>query len=347
MTTPETRTAIERRIRDFDVSALLDLLRYLGYPDGALRRAGHFTVTPQPTWLDAIQFGEDQASSGGPTAPHAKDITIVGNLGLRSCRSPLPSYFGELMEDPDIQEPLAELLEFLDDRLLERRFASYRPDRDPSVFPSFPDTKSDFLSLGGLRSPAALHWLFHKVFPELRITVRRAPHDHRAAAPDIRLGKARLGSAALGGLAIVSVRSLEVTLIAEGRMSCIPGVPWVDVVSERLTRLVFPALRDTGVQLMVALLLLDRGAQARLDGGTLETRSYVGYDPFRRRRMPRPGFRRATRRNRGLMRARKRRPSPPRRIRRSWLRRLFAQRVVRAKAQRVIVFSGPIPFIQT
>jgi hypothetical protein len=324
---------LERRIRGFDVSALLDLLHFLGYPSAALRRSGHPTTTAQPTWLHSIALPEGGASG---------EIRLFANLGLQSGRSPLPDYFRKVMEDPDIGEPLAELLDFLDDRLLERRFASYRTERDPTIFPDFPAAKRDILALGAPRSPAALHWLFRKVFPELRITVRRAPREIDTLAPNARLGLGSLGSASLGGRARVPVHSLEVTLLAEHRLSAIPGpdgpLPWFDVAQQRINELVFPALRGSGTTLSVALLLLDSSAQARLDGGTPETRSQLGYDPLRRRVPPYLGFL-------GLRPRRERSFGPGRFARRglALLRRLLARPVSRGKAAKLQLFLGPIP----
>ena len=182
-------------------------------------------------------------------------------------------------------EPLRELVDLLDDRLLERRFASYAPERDPSIFPDEPQggsptawlaAKRDLLTLTALRSPSALHWLFAKVYPELRVTVRRAPQDRWIDTPDVRLGTAELGKAALGGLARLPIRGVEVTLLCPHRLSPLLARtpdggeaprPWAEVAEERLESLVFPVLRATGLQLAVMLLLLDGEAEIRLDGG--------------------------------------------------------------------------------
>jgi len=166
--------------------------------------------TPQPSWLEAIAFGP-------PDAPRA--ATVFANLGLSSCRSPLPDYLRRLTLDPDVRDPLGELLSLLDDRLLERRFASYRPEGDRGIFPDWAGTKRDMLCLGALRSPAALHWLFQAIYPELRVTVLRAPQDHSMPAPDARLGTAALGMAALSGRAVVPVRALEVRIACQDDLS--------------------------------------------------------------------------------------------------------------------------------
>jgi hypothetical protein len=270
---------IARRIRDFDVSALLLLLAEIAPPGSpyALRRRGHPASTPQPAWLESIDFGP------GDAPPAA---SVAANLGLMSCRSPLPDYLRGLALDPDVRDPLAELLSLLDDRLLERRFASYRPEGDPGVFPDWAGTKRDMLSLGALRSPAALCWLFQAIYPELRVTVERTPQDHSMPAPDARLGAAALGAAALSGWAVVPVRALEVRIACREHLSPLrdaKGVRrhWAAVALERLHAHVFPVLRGAGVHLTVWLLVLDEAARARIQGARSLEQSYLSYEPVR------------------------------------------------------------------
>lgn len=288
----ELEPRIEERIRAFDVTALLQLLEEMGYRPDQIGRAGHPAESPQPAWLDSIRFRHHHHLG--------QAATVFANLGLASCRTPLPAYFREFKGQPDVDDPLGELFDLLDDRLLERRFASYAPERDRKIFPdeggpggrasprnTWLEAKRDLLTLTALRSPSALHWLFAKVYPELRVTVRRAPQDRRIATPEVRLGVSPIGLAALGGEARLPVRGLEVTLLCEHRLAPILDadqvpLPWVRVAEERLEALIFPVLRETGVQLEVSLLLLDRGAAARLDGeaARVDELSYVGYDPL-------------------------------------------------------------------
>lgn len=331
---------IEERIRDFDVSALLLLLAEIA-PDVpyALRRAGYPASAPRPSWLEAITFGPKDAP---PSA------AVAANLGLSSCRAPLPDYFRELSRDPDVNGALGELLSVLDDRLLERRFASYRPEGDPGIFPSFPGTRRDVLCLGALRSPAALHWLFHKIYPELRVNVRRLPQAHTMPAPDARLGAASLGLAALGGRAVVPVRALEVRLVCHDHLSPHLGAAgvrahWAALAAERLRAHVFPVLRGAGVHLTVWLLVLDDEARARLRDAELPEPSYLGYEPLRRTRVR---FRVRLRLRRGAAVRRVRRPRrfrplrrSPRAVSRTRVNRLFAP----PPPARVLIFAGPVP----
>jgi hypothetical protein len=272
---------IAKQIRKFDVSALLLLLDELAGESEpyVVHRAGHPASTPQPSWLQTIEFETEDAR---------RTARIAANLGLSSCRSPLPDYLRGLTLDPDVRDPLGELLSLLDDRLLERRLASYRPEGDPGIFPDWAGTKRDMLSLGALRSPAALCWLFRAIYPELRVTVERMSQDHSMPAPDARLGTASLGAAAISGRAVVPVRALEVRIACQDRLSPLQttaGIQrhWAAVALERLHAHVFPVLRGAGVHLTVWLLVLDEGARARIQSPTRIEKSYLSYEPMRGR----------------------------------------------------------------
>lgn len=287
----ELEQAIEARGRSFDVTSLLLLLEEIGIDPAAVRRAGFPAPSPQPTWIDAVTFSGHHRRHGHRHPP-SRGVSLSVNLGLQSCRSPLPAYFRGFATDPEVAEPLGELLALLDDQLLERRFAAYAPERDPGVFPAgapgrsrWPEAQRDLLALTALRSPSALHWLFAKVFPELRVTVRRAPQSRWVETPEVRLGAAELGVAALGGPARLPVQGMEVVLIAGARLSHLPDPggprPWPGVVEERLSALIFPPLRETGLSLEVTLLILDEEAEAHLDRDREGLPSWVGVDPLR------------------------------------------------------------------
>ncbi|WP_437509750.1 hypothetical protein [Sorangium sp. So ce1099] len=304
--TPEERNArrLERRLMQaastFDVAALLELLEHLGRREGSVQLLAHSTSAPQPTWVHAVELRPGGAK-------------ITANLGLLSCRSPLPDYFrqhlpprsgrrarphsaatgGAIERDSAVEEPLRALLRLIDDRLLERRFASYRPERDARVVPDWGAWKRDQLSLTALRSTSTLQWLFQKVYPELRVTVRRAPGAERVPTEPTRIGSAVMGRAALGGQAVLPGRGIEVTLISEDRLSPITDppaspwpdertpVPWAELAERRLREQIFPVLRGTGARLVVALLVLDREAVARVaEPFEPERWSHLGYDPL-------------------------------------------------------------------
>ncbi|MGK3983869.1 hypothetical protein WME99_12575 [Sorangium sp. So ce136] len=282
----DLRDSIKARIQEFDVVALILLLEELGFDRAHIRYLGNFTSTPQPRLLDSIDFqGEDephplrrpidvQRLEGRGKRAEEIDVTVTLNLGLVSNRSPLPSYFQELLADPDYAEPLAALLDLLDGGLLRERIDSFRPERARKLVPDWGRMKRDMLRLTCLRAPSTLRWLFQQIFPELGVVVRRAPARRPMRVPSVCLGSARMGTAAFGGEAEVQVYGLEVTLICDDPESY-AGEPWPVEAKARLKEQAFPALRGAGVHLTVVLLMHERASSARFNDA-----SYVGYNPL-------------------------------------------------------------------
>lgn len=259
------RERIRARIRSFDATALLDLLVHLGYGPADVAFRAHESSAPQPSLLHAIDFA-DGSSEHGPR------VTITVNVGLASCRSPLPSYFAGLLADMDIGEPLRELLDLLDHALIRDRLIGERPDR--MFGPSWDQVRRDFLALAGLCSPTGVDWLFRHAFPELDVLVRRGTAAHAMPSDGVRIGAARLGGCAFGSRSLVPVRDLHVTLRCLESLSP-AGVPWLHEAQARLRAQVFPVLGTSRLQLTVALLLCDDSMVAQLDA-----ESPVGYAPL-------------------------------------------------------------------
>jgi hypothetical protein len=259
------RERIRDRIRSFDAAALLDLLAHLGYKPAEIAFRAHESSGPQPTLLHAIDFA-DSASGHGPR------VTITVNVGLASCRSPLPSYFAGLLADMDIGEPLRELLDLLDHALIRDRLVGERPERGFGA--SWDQVRGDFLALAGLCAPTGVDWLFRHVFPELDVLVRRGTAAHAMPSDGVRIGSARLGGCAFGSRSLVPVRDLHVTLRCRESLSP-AGVPWLHEAQERLRAQVFRALGTSRLHLTVALLLCDDSMVAQLDAA-----SPVGYAPL-------------------------------------------------------------------
>lgn len=261
---------IVARIRDFEVTALLDLLTTLGYGADNIVFRGHLAVGPQPSLLHAITF---------PPRPHGaharSEVIITVNLGLASCRSPLPSYFQRFLANLNTRDPVLELLETLDSSLLHERLTCDRPER---VLPTWPSTQRNVLRIFGLDSPLGLRWLFLRVFPELGVHVQRIHDAQLLPYHGARLGASKLGACSFGDRTRVGVHDMEVTLICEDS-TYQAGVPWIREGERRLRLTILPLLDELCMTLTVAFILLDRSNVARI-GPT----SYAGYDP-----MGRPG----------------------------------------------------------
>jgi hypothetical protein len=309
------------RARDFEIGPLLDLLATMGYRPGDVCFRGHLTKAPQPTLLHSIEFTDAEGTIAGPApssgpsvelgsitelaaeapvgagrrgaevAPAAgatraggprSQVTVTVNLGLLSCRSPLPSYFQHLLRDAWIGEPLLELLQILDRSLLRARLTCDRPER---LVARWDELASDLVRLHGLDSLVGLSWLFRHVFSDLPVTVTRTPEQLRVPYSSARLGSSKLGSACFGAVARIDVHDFQVTLRCEESLLR-PGVPWLHEVERRLRTIVFPTLEPVCMNLTIVLELADNGAVAALsDGPGPRPDSYLGVSPLGGRRV--------------------------------------------------------------
>src|SRR5262249_20634339 len=132
-------------------------------------------------------------------------VTVTLNLGQGSATSPLPSYFLELLADPSVGPALAGLLGVADHRLLGDRVDALRPEASPRLLRRPHGLREDALALARPASPITARWIFAAVYPELGVTVRRAPVRRFLPADGLRLGFAALGRAAFGDEAEVMV----------------------------------------------------------------------------------------------------------------------------------------------
>ena len=257
-----TQARIRARIRDFDIPALLDLLVWLGYrPDDISYRA-HVSASPQPTLIHDIAFAR---RNGRDT------VELTLNLGLLSCRSPLPSYFTALLTHVDTADALRELIGFLNQSLLQARCRSYRPERFTAAWPR---VKQDILELTGPSSPAEVHAIVGKIFPELDVSVSRGVGERDVRVGDPRVGLAILGDCAFGSYIKAPAPGLRVTLRTRERESP-AGIPWRAEAHRRLNQYVLPLLRDATLHLLVELMFLVEDKVLQLDGD-----SSIGYEPF-------------------------------------------------------------------
>ncbi|MEM9492858.1 MAG: type VI secretion system baseplate subunit TssG [Myxococcota bacterium] len=257
------RRILTERARDFDFTALLVALRTLGHDASTVRFRGHPSVSPQPTLIHAIEFTDD--SDGGSV------VTVTVNLGLRSCRSPLPTYFRRYLADADIQDALIEILDMLDEHLIRARCLASAPD---FMHKEWEGAIRDLRYINRLDTPAALHSLFSRAFPELSCTVRHATTQTTVATEQPRLGHTRLGDGGLGSRATVPISGFEVLLICHDPDS-VTSRPWPREIQHRMRGSILPLLSDTGAHLNVSFIQSKRVGSARLDAA-----SHMGYSPL-------------------------------------------------------------------
>lgn len=203
---PDFEARVRARIREFDVTALLELLRARGYSDVTFR--GSMTNRFRPTLLEAIEFVHE---AGGEAPP---SVILTANLGLMAPQSPLPAYFDQLLDHGDIDEDMSEFLSLFDHPLLSQRFAALRPRNDPGLLPHWAETERDLLRILDVRSRSTLDWLFRLAYPELGVIVRRRSSAQRIPVPNIHVGTSQVGMSAFGGAALADVMGFTVRLVA-------------------------------------------------------------------------------------------------------------------------------------
>ena len=259
---------IAAKICGFDAVALLQLLEELGVTPLQIRYRGHRSSIPQPTLLHKIKFSWDfKPGKQG-------HVVIKVNLGLVSCRSPLPSYLLAMLKDEERGELLRKVLDFLDNKLVGERLASFRPELDRRLVPDWDHLRSDMLGLTSKLTTSRLHWIFQLIYPQIGVCVRRVPMIRSMEAPEVQLGSGKIGAAVFGGEAAVSVHGLEVTLICEDPLTYTLD-PWTVEARRRLVEQVYPVLCETGIHLTVVLLFLERAADAAFD-----EKSHLDYSPL-------------------------------------------------------------------
>lgn len=260
---------IKARIKEFEPTALVDLLLALGYPLEALEFRAHQSFTPLPWIVHDIEFPRRYGDLDDELR-----VTIMVNVGLLSCRSPLPSYMLRLAQRGVEAYAIIELLDTLDRSLLHTRMTCSRATRSVRAWR---EAQRNFLDCINLNSVFGLQWLCQQVFPELGVIVRRTGNEHELDAIGARLdGLSKLGECSFGSRARVGVQELELLLICEDTQYD-ETRPWILVGKQRLRDYVFPLLDEVCVTLTVSFVLLDRGGRARLSQAPP---SYVGYDPM-------------------------------------------------------------------
>jgi hypothetical protein len=266
MTGETLEERISRCARDFDVGALVTLLR-AKFPERRLRFRSDPSMSPRPTPVQEIEFTPDS-------------VLVTLNIGLFSSTTPLPSYFYEWLSGPSPVRGLDAILGVLDDQLLRDRSEGAAVAKSPRLLARAAGVRRNLFQLARPASASTLRWLFARLFPELGISVVRAGVHRALSIDEVRLGHARLGHAAMGGEADVLTPGYDVFL-ATGESTTWRGEPWPHEARRRLQASVFPALADCAVDLRI--FLCDFEGSSRL---SLIRSSTFGFDPLKRADSP-------------------------------------------------------------
>jgi hypothetical protein len=259
-----TEEKIAEQIHRYDLAALIEDLRALGYNDESIEFRSNQTRRHQASLVEAVEFVREP----GPRA------VVTVNLGLLGPQSVLPAYFQKVL-DHGTESSLAAFLNFFSHRLIRADLLGMFPERDPRLFASFDKTRRQLLSLLGLRSPSTTHWLFQSVFPELEVAIRRTILQRPVRTRGMVIGAWTLGDGSvMGGLAMAPVSAIGVRLFCDEPVTG-DGQPWARAANERLHGELFPIVRSHGLFMEVALVFRDQSTFM-----VLAPEQFLGYEPL-------------------------------------------------------------------
>lgn len=260
----QMRELIVAKATQFSLGALHDALRSIGYGDEEIEFRSHATTTHQDSVVAAVQFFD---------VPRRR-VVVTLNLGLMAPQSLLPSYFQRVLAH-QTEDSLSGFLNFLSHHLLGELVQGQFPERDPSLFASWPDTLDQLRSLLGIRTLSTVHFLFEQFFPELGVSVSRLVMTKTMRARGVHLGEWKTGDGAvLGAIAETPVFGISVRLFSDEAVTG-TGKPWAEEAVTRLLQRLFPLLSKRGVHLEVMLILRDQRNHM-----ILAPKQYLGYAPL-------------------------------------------------------------------
>jgi hypothetical protein len=254
---------VEERAREFEASALMQVLGELGYADRDIILRSRFGYSRPHSLIHAVEFER---------LPKRRVLVTV-NLGLLVGDTPLPSYISRIIENSP--ERMVPFFEYFDHVILRSRIRSFWPERDPELGANWNDTRRSMSKLVRLDSPAMGHWLFRRIYPELEVAVRRQPSRRTIPTEPVVLGKASIGDgSALGGVTDVLCGGLAATLVATEPLSP-RGQPWQEEAARRVRELILPQILDSDMSLSVTLVIRDRPSHLQLSPS-----SFLGMQPL-------------------------------------------------------------------
>lgn len=279
--------AFERRVtqraRDFDLPALLRLLAAQGYARERTFLQSHPGSHSARSLVESVKFWSrhDIGSFSAPDAQSASDyVTITLNIGLWGGHGLLPSYFQGILETSPDPDRMLSFFRFFEHKLLDNYARAISPETDGLVFEDWGRTKRALLHALGTASMSTLHWLFHSLFPEFIVEVRRMAQPEHNQSFGARTGSSRLdGTAVVGHVFETVAPGFAVRLFAADEYHD-HGERWYDLVRARLSRTLMPLLRPFRLPLQVELDLPHRTSAviSKTSAPTREGYSVLGYD---------------------------------------------------------------------
>lgn len=248
------------RRHDFDLVALVRLLRAHGFKPGQIRYQSHRELGSACSVVVDVLFSFSLDPATRYEAALSDRVTITVQLGLLGGQGLLPGYFDDALRDSDEPEHMLAFLRFFDHRLIEGYLRHVMPEDDQRLFTDLPKLRSTLRSLLQLRSISSLHWLFQQVFPELGVRVARHSLPAQKGGFGAQTGQSRLnGGAVLGPHYEAESAGLAVRLSARHEHHD-HGERWHELALVRLQTRILPYLAPLALPLLVELELPHRAA---------------------------------------------------------------------------------------
>lgn len=260
-------TDLETRIADniwrFDPFSLLILLAHLGYRPEDIGFCSHFSNASQSRLVEMIKFHQQP-----------RKVVIYLNLGLLGGQSTLPNYLFNQIDNETVEaEQFAQFFGYFDDRLLRRFLLAVYPELNQSLIKNWEAQKRATLFTMNIDTVTTMHWLFQQVFPELQVRVEKETLIRQVILNAPILGKCRLGhQTVFGKRKRLPIPGKRITLITDEN-SFTNGRPWTQEINARLQSLVFPVMRQMGINIELWLVIRSQGSALRLS-----PTSYLGYE---------------------------------------------------------------------
>lgn len=263
----ELEDKVSKRIHEFDILSLLQLLISMNYSPEEITFRSHNSICSQPGLIHGIEFRREPV----------REAVITMNMGLLGAQSPLPAYFRKKMENDVAGERLfIDFIGYFDHHLIRDYICNIYPEINRFFFPDWELTKRRYLQILNLKSLSTLHWLFQTVFPEIGVRIENAVLSSEVQTQPVRLGRTVLGTdAVFGNKTSVALHGRRVTFYSDEEMTD-TRVPWPKEIKNRLEDLIFPVLQPTGINLEISLILKSQKRWVRLHSET-----YLGYDRIR------------------------------------------------------------------
>lgn len=263
---PEVSDVLKARIkakaRSFEITALINLLLYLGYSLNNMTFDGYHGMESQPSLVKEISFEPD----GG--------VRIVLFLGLAGANTTLPMYFFAMVEKGLVDaRHFHDLITFLDNILLKKWVIALSPE----TYLASNRREAWLHAIGRFSSPAANHWLFQAIAPELQIRISRGDQVMGQLAQPAVLGHSRIGLEMIFGNSFnMMINVTRIRYVAETERNT-TGKEWSAILIERIRAYILPIISGNEESLEIWLSIQEPGQWLALNAEGLQ----LGYESLK------------------------------------------------------------------